>query len=75
MSDLDLSSANEFAPRFWIFAPRFWLNVNLEVRQLTCEIKKLRARWNPILDQDLYTYRKVFRKKPKRDSWRIRRLK
>jgi formiminotetrahydrofolate cyclodeaminase len=70
MCNLDLSLANEFE-----FAPVVWMDVNLEVRQLTAEFKKIYARLHPLLEKDFRVYRAIFRKLPKRDSHRIKRLK
>ena len=51
------------------------LELSFDTVHLDCSTKKLRATWNPTLAQDLYTYKIVLRKRAKRDSWRIRRLK
>jgi hypothetical protein len=53
------------------------INIQLHKEVLTYSVKKLHVRWNPSLIQDLYVYNQyvAFKKKSKRDSWRIKRLK
>jgi len=53
------------------------INIQLQKEVLTYSVKKLHVRWNPSLEQDLDVYNKyvAFKKKSKRDSWRLKRLK
>lgn len=53
------------------------INIVLQKQVLTFSVKKLRVKWNPSLEQNLYVYNQyvAFKKKTKRDSRRIKRLK
>lgn len=39
------------------------------------EQRTMRARWVPDLQQDLYSFVEIFKKRKKTDSWRIKRIK
>lgn len=50
------------------------VDVEIEQKHLTMKIKTLPVKFVVDLNVDLHSYRRQFRKKPKRDSWRIKRL-